>query len=52
VLEPVLGVDAEYLRTAIDEMTQRFGSIGGYFDAGLGIDRDGQRALRHALIES
>ena len=52
VLEPVLGVDAEYLRTAIDEMTRRFGSIEGYFDGGLGIDRDGQRALRHALIES
>lgn len=52
VLEPVLGVDAEYLRTAIDEMTRRFGSIEGYFDGGPGIDRDGQRALRHALIES
>ena len=43
LLEPVLGVDADYLRTALDEMTQKFGSMEAYFQVGLGIDRDGQR---------
>ena len=42
LLEPVLGVDADYLRTALNEMTQKFGSIEAYFEEGLGIDSDGQ----------
>jgi len=50
LLEPVLGVDAVYLRTALDEMTQKFGSIEFYFAAGLGIDSDEQRALRDMLV--
>ena len=52
LLEPVLGVDADYLRTALDEMTQRFGSIEAYFEEGVGIDRDEQGALRDALVAS
>ena len=52
LLEPVLGVDADYLRTALDEMTQRFGSIEAYFEEGLGIDSDGQRGLRDTLVAS
>jgi protein-tyrosine phosphatase len=52
LLEPVLGVDAEYLRTALAEMTQRFGSIEGYFEDGLGIDADGQQRLRDVLVEA
>ncbi len=51
LLKPVLGVDPQYLRTAVDEMQRRFGSIEGYFDRGLGIGPDGQHALRAALIE-
>jgi protein-tyrosine phosphatase len=50
LLEPVLGVDADYLRTALDEMTQKFGSIEVYFTEGLGIDSDEQRALRDTLV--
>ena len=50
LLEPVLGVDADYLRTALDEMTQKFGSIEGYFEEGLGIDSDEQQALRDTLV--
>jgi protein-tyrosine phosphatase len=52
LLEPVLGVDAAYLRAGLDEMTQRFGSIEGYFADGLGIDADGQQRLRDALVAS
>lgn len=50
LLEPVLGVDAAYMRAALDEMDQRFGSIEGYFADGLGIDADGQQRLRDALV--
>ena len=52
LLEPVLGVDPDYLRTALDEMKQRFGSIEAYFEEGLGIDSDGQRGLRDTLVAS
>jgi protein-tyrosine phosphatase len=52
LLEPVLGVDADYLRAALDEVKQRFGSIETYFADGLGIDADGQQRLRAALVES
>lgn len=52
LLEPVLGVDPTYLRTALDEMKLRFGSIEDYFAKGLGIDIDAQQALRDELIES
>jgi protein-tyrosine phosphatase len=52
LLEPVLGVKRTYLHAAMDEMTQRFGSIEGYFADGLGIESDRQQHLRHALIES
>ncbi len=31
LLEPVLGVNPDYLRTALDEMNQRFGSIEAHF---------------------
>ena len=52
LLDPVLGVDPAYLRVALDEMKQRFGSIEGYFSEGLGLDDADQRALRDALTES
>jgi protein-tyrosine phosphatase len=49
LLEPVLGVDQDYLQAALDEMKQRFGSIEGYFAEGLEIDEEGQEQLREAL---
>ena len=52
LLEPVLGVDADYLHAALDEMRQRFGSIETYFADGLGIRADGQQRLRDALVSS
>jgi protein-tyrosine phosphatase len=52
VLEPVLGVQADYLHAALDEMKQRFGSIEAYFGEGLGIDAAGQQRLRDALVGS
>jgi protein-tyrosine phosphatase len=52
LLEPVLGVDPDYLRTALDEMKQKYSSIEGYFGDGLGIDADAQRELRDTLVRS
>jgi protein-tyrosine phosphatase len=52
LLEPVLGVDPDYLRSALDEMQQTFGSIEGYFSNGLGVDAHRQQALRDALRQS
>jgi protein-tyrosine phosphatase len=52
LLEPVLGVDPDCLRTALDEMNHRFGSIEGYFGDGLGIDTDAQHRLRDTLVRS
>jgi protein-tyrosine phosphatase len=42
----IFGVKREYLEASFEEMRSRFGSIDGYFSAGLGIDEGGQRALR------
>ena len=52
LLEPVLGVDPNYLRTALDQMKQRFGSIEAYFEEGLAIDTDAQHELRNTLVAS
>ena len=52
LIEPVLGVDPDYLRSALDEMHQKFGSIEGHFSNGLGIDARGQQGLREALRQS
>jgi protein-tyrosine phosphatase len=49
LLEPVLGVDPDYLRAALDEMKKRFGSIEAYIEDGLGIDADAQHGLRDTL---
>lgn len=51
LLMPALGVDPAYLRTALDEMRRRFGSIEGYFADGLGVGPRLQAELRDGLIE-
>ena len=47
----VLGVRKEYLDAAFDEMRTRYSSIENYFADGLGIDADGQDALRRTYLE-
>ena len=42
----ILGVKADYLEAAFDEMQQQYGTIEQYFAEGLGIDAAGQQALR------
>jgi protein-tyrosine phosphatase len=50
LLEPVLGVRADYLEASFAEMRDRFGTIEGYFADGLGIDPVGQDALREVFL--
>lgn len=50
LLEPVLGVEAEYLEAALDEMDHEFGSLAAYFRDGLGLDHDAQDELRARLL--
>ena len=51
LLRRVLGVEPDYLETAIAEMRSRFGSIEAYFHDGLGLTADTLSALHAALIE-
>ncbi|MEE4276567.1 MAG: tyrosine-protein phosphatase [Thermoleophilia bacterium] len=51
VLHALLGARAEYLEAALDEMSSRFGTVGRYFEDGLGVDADRLSALRTALID-
>ena len=51
VLLPVLGVDQGYLATAVRQMSAEYGTIEGYFTAGLGLDADTIGRLRAALTQ-
>jgi protein-tyrosine phosphatase len=46
----IFGVKRQYLEASFDEVQTRFGAIESYFSAGLGIDVDGQRALRERFL--
>lgn len=50
IAEAVFGVKRQYLDAAFDEMAKRFGRIEDYFDKGLGIDGQGQAALRAVYL--
>lgn len=50
IAEAIFGVKREYLEAAFDEMEQRYGTVEKYFSEGLGIDADGQMALRVRLL--
>jgi protein-tyrosine phosphatase len=52
IMHDILGVKAEYLDASFDEVNTRYGSIEGYFEKGLGIDRAGQQRLRKRFLTS
>lgn len=52
VIGPLLGVAAEYLEAARDEMRQELGTVEEYFSEGLKIDEGAQKALRAAFVKS
>jgi len=49
--QDILGVKAEYLDAAFDEMQTQYGGIEGYFQRGLGIDHAGQQPLRDRFLK-
>jgi len=51
LLQPVVGVQDEYLDAALDEMRKRYQTIDGYFTDGLGLDAATIQRLRDAYIE-
>jgi len=50
IARAILGVKAEYLKAAFDEMKTKYGSIGNYFSKALDIDGAGQAALRERFL--
>ncbi len=48
--QDLLGVKTEYLRASFDEVKTQYGSIEGYFEKGLGIDKAGQQRLRDRFL--
>ncbi len=50
LLQPILGVDKVYLDTAFGRLEEVYGTVERYFDEGLGIDLDAQKALRARFL--
>ena len=46
----ILGVKKEYLEAAFDEMEKKYGTIEKYFSEGLGIDAEGQQAMKNLYL--
>lgn len=51
IVVALIGVEAEYLNAAFDEMETRYGTMENYFAEALGIDASGQKALRDLYLE-
>ncbi|GAG82833.1 unnamed protein product, partial [marine sediment metagenome] len=47
----LLGVEAEWLQAAFDEIDERWGSFENYTSEGLGLTDEDIRALRNSLLE-
>ena len=50
LLKPVIGVKAEYLRSALEIMHSRYGTVEGYFADGLSVDVSAQQRLRELFL--
>jgi protein-tyrosine phosphatase len=48
--QDLLGVKTEYLQSSFVEVETQYGSIEGYFEKGLGIDKAGQQQLRDRFL--
>ena len=51
LLTPILGVDEEYLVTALATVTEQWGGLDGYLADGLGIEDSDRARLRERLLE-
>jgi protein-tyrosine phosphatase len=52
LLLPVVGVEADYLDAALDEMRSKYGSVEDYFQQALGIGAAVQQTLRDVFVET
>ena len=52
IINAILGVKAEYLEAAFDEMLTKYGTIENYFSEALGIDLTRQKDLRNLYLAS
>ena len=50
IINAILGVKAEYLEAAFDEMLTKYGTIENYFSEALGIDATMQKDLRNLYL--
>jgi protein-tyrosine phosphatase len=48
--QDLLGVKTEYLQSSFVEVKTQYGSIEGYFEKGLGIDKAGRQQLRDRFL--
>jgi protein-tyrosine phosphatase len=48
--QDLLGVKTEYLQSSFAEVKTQFGSVEGYFEKGLGINKAGQQQLRDRFL--
>ena len=51
VMRIALGVEADYLRTAFEEMEARHGGVDGYLEQALGLDAGKRALLRERLLD-
>jgi protein-tyrosine phosphatase len=49
--EPLMRVDADYLKAAFDEIDKSFGSLHRYFVEGLGLSEPGRERIRCNLLD-
>jgi len=52
IINAILGVKADYLEAAFDEMLTNYGTIENYFSEALGIDLTMQKDLRNLYLAS
>jgi protein tyrosine/serine phosphatase len=49
-MRAAMGVEADYLATAIAEMKVRYGSLDGYLEQAVGLDAAGREAVRATIL--
>jgi protein tyrosine/serine phosphatase len=49
-MRTAMGVEADYLATAIAEMKGQYGSIDGYLERAVGLDAEGREAVRAHIL--
>jgi protein tyrosine/serine phosphatase len=50
VMQVALGVDVDYLNTAMAAIDERYGSLDGYLERALGVDTGLRSSLRDRLL--